>query len=109
MNTYQEKRPRAAEAQMVVCQDWIESERGWGIRPDGLSLHLSQEALAHYVSEYWRDMPDDTPDEYSKPYGEARYVGVSPDVFSQIEAAEDHSLRCFTLPRGLVMIDLARE
>jgi hypothetical protein len=25
----------------VVYQSWLESERGWGVRPDGYSLHLS--------------------------------------------------------------------
>lgn len=25
----------------VICQKWEESERGWGTRPNGYSLHLA--------------------------------------------------------------------
>jgi hypothetical protein len=59
----------------VVCQDWEESERGWGVRPDGVSLHLTEADRVAYVAEYWereraKNPPSavpEVPNEYSRP------------------------------------------
>ena len=51
----------------VWCQLWEESEKGWGVRPDGYSLHSNQEDVKKYIKEYWDGMPKQTPDEYSRP------------------------------------------
>ena len=56
----------------VVCDHWGESEAGWGQRPDGCSLHLTEEDHAAYVKDYWaeekkRNPGGQTPDEYSYP------------------------------------------
>lgn len=56
--------------QEIVQQRWEESERGWGVRPDGFSLHLSDEDRTGFIEEYWESMPDEVPDEYSRPSGE---------------------------------------
>ena len=42
----------------AICQLWEESERGWGCRPDGYSLHKGVETCIAYVTEYWAGMPD---------------------------------------------------
>jgi hypothetical protein len=39
----------------VVMQRWYESERGWGQRPDGCSLHLTEQDRAAYCKKYWAD------------------------------------------------------
>ena len=36
----------------VYLQHWEESERGWGIRPDGCSLHLTLEDRKKYIEKY---------------------------------------------------------
>lgn len=54
----------------VIIQRWEESERGWGVRPDGYSIHPNQAALNRYIKAYWKAMPDGVPDEYSRPSGE---------------------------------------
>lgn len=72
----------------VICQKWEESERGWGTRPDGFSLHLSFSALSKYVQSYWDTMPDDTPDEYSKPDGTAYPVSVDDVTYRAIEQSD---------------------
>lgn len=47
---------------------WEESERGWGVRPDGYSLHLTHEDACKFVDEYWATMPDGpAPDVYERP------------------------------------------
>ena len=58
-------------ANTVVVQKWEESERGWGTRPDGYTLHLSVTDRDSYVKEYWARMPDTVPAEYSRPAGTA--------------------------------------
>lgn len=51
----------------VIKVMWEESERGWGVRPDGYSLHLSKEDAEQFIKEYWAGLPDEVPDEYSRP------------------------------------------
>lgn len=74
---------------IVVCQKWEERELGWGSRPDGLSLHVSHEALKRYIAQYWEGMPDEVPHEYSKPCGTPYEVGVSQEVAEQLADAEE--------------------
>lgn len=73
----------------AVCQKWEESERGWGERPDGFSLHISYEGLQRYIKKYWDRMPDSTPDEYSRPSGTPYEVGVADSVIEEIKLAGD--------------------
>ena len=56
---------------IILVLSWTEHERGWGQRPDGISLHVSQEALTTYVDAYWKRQPKDTPNEYEAPGGPA--------------------------------------
>lgn len=55
----------------VVVQEWIESERGWGQRPDGVSLHVSRQELESFIANHWEGQPDETPEIYSRPEGDA--------------------------------------
>lgn len=50
-------------------QQWTESERGWGQRPDGFTVHRTRADLLQYIADYWARMPDEAPDEYSRPDG----------------------------------------
>jgi hypothetical protein len=68
----------------VVCLNWIESERGWGCRPDGSSLHLTKQDVDKYVKDYWNKMPDVTPDEYSRPDGQPFLVTVNEEVYKRV-------------------------
>jgi len=72
----------------VVKQEWIESERGWGQRPDGYSLHLSKSDLEMFVKEYWDSMPDEIPDCYSRPSGSAYLIDVGDEVYKKIEKSD---------------------
>jgi hypothetical protein len=42
-------------------------ERGWGTRPDGYSLHATTKEAEQYIEDYWEKMPDEVPEEYSRP------------------------------------------
>jgi hypothetical protein len=73
---------------VVICQRWEESERGWGTRPDGTTLHLSEEDLCRFIKNYWDSMPDringKAPDIYSRPDGDAFPVLVNDILWSDI-------------------------
>ncbi len=61
----------------AFCQKWEESEEGWGVRPDGFSLHISIEGVKRYIAEYWNTLPnEEVPREYSRPSGTPYLVGV---------------------------------
>jgi len=79
----------------IVVQKWEETERGWGTRPDGFSLHLSIESLTTYVKKYWDTMPDKTPSEYSRPDGTPYGAGVSEETFRKVIESAD-GIRFYT-------------
>ncbi len=70
---------------MVVKQKWLESERGWGSRPDGYSLHLSVSDCTKYISEYWDKMPDRVPEEHSRPSGDPQSFNVDEETHKNIK------------------------
>lgn len=58
----------------VWIQEWEESERGWGVRPDGYTIHLKQQDIQSFLAdmrarEAARGVTG-VPDEYSRPSGE---------------------------------------
>ena len=69
----------------IIYVAWEESERGWGTRPDGCSLHLTLADASAFEGAYWRRMPDLVPDEYSRPSSSPRPAYVTPLLYEQIE------------------------
>ena len=71
----------------VYLQYWEESERGWGVRPDGCSLHLTLDEHKKYIKSIYDSREEDTevPDEYERIVGEPIEVMVDPALFSIIE------------------------
>lgn len=82
----------------VYCQEWIESERGWGLRPDGYSLHLEVADVNAYVDLYWARMPAHTPDEYSYPAGTPTIITVDTETYNKIRESA-HGIRVYSLAR----------
>lgn len=70
---------------VVYKMMWEESERGWGTRPDGYSLHLSPLHAELFIREYWDTMPDEIPDEYSRPGCEPFPVEVDEETFDRVK------------------------
>lgn len=71
---------------LVWCQDWEESERGWGVRPDGFTLHLTQDDCKKYVTGYnttFNNLPS-APDEYTRASGPPRLVEVDQKTFEAL-------------------------
>lgn len=82
------KPPRAKPIRTVLAQDWEESERGWGVRPDGFTLHLTLEAHKAYVEAFWKRqkalLGDSTPDEYTRTCGEPKLVEVNETIYRKL-------------------------
>jgi hypothetical protein len=72
----------------VVYVSWEESERKWGIRPDGCSLHLTEEDFRKFQKEYWSSMPDEVPDEYSRPADSPILAYASRKLYEKIRDSE---------------------
>ncbi len=88
----------------ILLVEWEESERDWGTRPDGYSLHLTSTDADKYIKNYWDNMPDETPDEYSRPIG-SKLVLVSGNLYSHIEKRE-YGLRIFDISNYVKSGDL---
>lgn len=90
------KENRTKDLEAVVYMGWEESERNWGTRPDGCSLHLTESDFKVFEKEYWDRMPHTTPDEYSRPIflAEPRIVVVSKSLYEKIKSTRE-GLRLF--------------
>ena len=73
---------------IALLETWTESERGWGSRNDGCTLHLTKEDYKKYVEEYWKTMPDKVPDEYSRPDGNLKAVVISDDLLKSLNESK---------------------
>ncbi len=77
----------------VVIQEWEESERGWGVRPDGFTMYVDMAAHAAHIEADRAQKAEDfkrthaIPDEYSRPSGDPYLIDVDDEVFAKIEAA----------------------
>ena len=82
----------------LVIQKWEESERGWGERPDGYSVHKSEEDRVQFIDEYWARMKvayKGVPDEYERPCGkpyECEVSDISDEQFKLLEESS-HGIR----------------
>jgi hypothetical protein len=72
----------------VIVQKWEESERGWGVRPDGYSLHLTESDRVAYEKAYWEKMPDEVQEEYSRPSGKPYSAEVDDATFAKVKAGD---------------------
>ena len=73
----------------VVVQNWLESEAGWGVRPDGFTVHINRGQRDAYVSWYnaaFNNKPT-APAEYTRADGDPFEVEVSIELFNKITTA----------------------
>ena len=83
----------------VIVQKWEESERGWGARPDGYSVHKSMADLRQYLAdereaERRRNPSGIVPDEYSRTCGSPYEVDVDAAAFEAI--GEKNGVRVYS-------------
>lgn len=78
----------------VVVQKWEETEAGWGCRPDGYSVHLSEADREAYVKDYWdwekkRNPGGQTPHEYERPDGDPYLADVDEEMYEKVKATKN--------------------
>jgi len=87
------KPAKAPKIYSVIAQDWEESERGRGTRPDGFTLHLTKEACKAYVEVFWRrqkaQLGETTPDEYTRTCGDPRPIDVNATIYKKLVKHKD--------------------
>lgn len=64
--------------------EWEESERGWGVRPDGFSFHSSIEESEQFLKDFFANQPKEVPEEYSRPVGKAKLLEVSESLHDYV-------------------------
>lgn len=85
---------------------WEESERGWGVRPDGISLHTSEQDAKDFVDEHfnrYRGRYGDTvPDEYDRPSTEKPFQieVLDKELYERLE--KEKSVRLYRLKPGSI-------
>lgn len=84
----------------AVVQEWLESEAGWGQRPDGYSIHLSFEDHKQYCANYWaeenkRNPSGKAPAEYSRECGKPVWCEIPEWVYKELMDRETnpHGIR----------------
>jgi len=84
------------EGAWVWCQPWIERERGWGVRPDGYTLHTDKDGAKRMLAKMRKREASEgysaanVPDEYSEPSGKPyRCFITDPAELAAIEKAKD--------------------
>src|SRR5579871_6232381 len=79
----------------LYVQCYTESERGWGQRPDGYSLHTSLEGAKKFAKDYIGKMRasekeaygDSVPDEYTMADGEPSLMECTKELHDKVVAA----------------------
>lgn len=70
--------------------EWLESEHGWGTRPDGFSLHRSSMDATMFVKNYEGSQPKGyVPDSYSRAVTVPMLIEVSESVYELITTYGD--------------------
>lgn len=73
----------------VIVQEWEETERGWGIRPDGFTLHLTLEDHKEWCNAHVASLPTDhVPDEYTWVSGKPQKIAVDKETYDNLCVAK---------------------
>ena len=80
-----------AQSRVVVCQKWsvYDTFLPSGSEPCGFSLHISENDLKEFVSEYWSLMPDRVPEEYKAPTGKKFLCEVGARTLNAIQKSKN--------------------
>jgi hypothetical protein len=86
-------RARKSKRYTVIVQEWEESERGWGVRPDGASLHLTETDRKAYCEDFWKrekksNPGGEVPDEYTRESGGPKTMEVDETVYQKIKKSK---------------------
>ena len=92
IKTIEENNVDLSSYQPVVVQQWEESERGWGTRPDGVSVHLTEQNLKMYLEGYYAELAAEhrevAPHEYSRPVMRPMTVLAPIDIYASVDKSK---------------------
>lgn len=78
---------------LVIVQKWEESECGWGSRPDGYSIHLTEADRVAYLKAESDSRHDEVvPDEYSRPDGTPYLAEIDKKVYLKLKKCKAKGL-----------------
>jgi len=69
----------------IVLQLWEESEKGWGVRPDGCSIHIDNISRDNYVNSIYKDRSDVVPDSYDRVIGDPIEAFIGDLLYKTLE------------------------
>lgn len=83
------RRLKEGETRLVLVQNWEESERGWGVRSDGYTVHIDEKQHRAYLDWYNKTFNNKSyvPDEYTRASGDPVVVSVPVELFDKIAKA----------------------
>lgn len=70
-------------------ETWTESERGWGTRPDGISIHKSKEDYQIYMEKFCKEQSSEVPDEYSRADSKLRVANISDRLYEKMTLSKN--------------------
>jgi hypothetical protein len=77
----------------IYLQFWEESEKDWGVRPDGCSLHLTLEDHAAFILDVYLDRSeDDVPNEYDRVIDDPMLASVSENIYNILLVGKNYRL-----------------
>lgn len=91
----------------ILLQFWEESERGWGVRPDGASLHINVESYRKYLNDIYdnRDTQE-VPNEYDRVVGPVIETIVSDDIYNIVLSERNLRLPQYQLNNLIKLKDI---
>lgn len=71
----------------VILQIWEESERGFGTRPDGCSVHIDSKEREKYIRSIYesRNSDESIPNEYDRIVGEGIEAFIEDGLFDLVQ------------------------
>lgn len=90
----------------VFLQLWEESERGWGVRPDGCSLHIDNNELDRYVEDIYKDRGDNIPNEYERTIGGSIEAFIDNELFTKVSTNKNVRISQNSLNNLILMNEL---
>lgn len=70
------------QLQELIYIGWEEFGKDGLVKPDGCSVHLTEEDSSRYLQNYWESMKDSVWENYSRPMSRSIKVLASPKLYA---------------------------
>lgn len=92
----------------IILQIWEESERGWGTRPDGCSMHADSKEREKYIQAVYEGRKSDTsiPHEYDRIVGEGVEAFIEDALFELVQKEKSVRLTQYQMNNLMCMEEI---